>query len=172
MKNKFSHKNLCLRPNFQVAARMEISMKEKQAGLADAGRTLQYPQGIKWTKQRKDVYEVLWQAKEPLSAVQIYSKLDKSDMENKYALSTVYRILTAFEEKGFVNKSTWMGDGTVVYELNRGEHTHYAVCLQCHKRIPLSHCPFAHLHLEEDADDFTITAHKLELYGYCKDCRQ
>ena len=132
---------------------------------------LQYPKGIKWTKQRKAVYEVLWQAKEPLSAVQIYHGIDKAE-QSAYAVSTVYRILATFEEKGMVNKTTWMGDGTVVYELNRGEHTHYAVCLECHKRIALHACPFAHVHLEQETEDFTVTGHKLELYGYCKECKK
>lgn len=132
-------------------------------------RTLQFPQGIKWTKQRKCVYEVLWQATEPLSAVQIYNRVEKNKDE-MYAVSTIYRILAVFEEKGLVSKTTWMGDGTVVYELNRGEHTHYAVCIECHKRVALPSCPFAHVHLEQETGDFTITGHKLELYGYCKDC--
>lgn len=132
---------------------------------------LQYPQGVKWTKQRKAVYEVLWNAKEPLSAVQIYNLVEKAE-DATYAVSTIYRILTAFEEKNLVNKTTWMGDGTVVYELNRGEHTHYAVCLECHKRIALHSCPFAHVHMEQETGDFTVTGHKLELYGYCRDCQQ
>ena len=129
-----------------------------------------YPTGMKWTKQRKAVYDILERAGEPLSAVQIFNCLDKSAQE-AFAISTVYRILTAFEEQHFVTKTTWIGDGTVVYELNRGEHTHYAVCLECHKRIPLEHCPFAHLHIEQETENFTITDHKLELYGYCKDCK-
>lgn len=133
---------------------------------------LPYPQGIKWTRQRKAVYAVLWNAAEPLSAVQIYNRVDKTDMKAMYAVSTIYRILTAFEEKGLVTRTTWMGDGTVVYELNRGEHTHYAVCLECHKRVALPGCPFAHVHLEEEPGDFTVTGHKLELYGYCKECRE
>ena len=132
---------------------------------------LQYPQGIKWTKQRKAVYEVLWQAKEPLSAVQIYNLVEKAE-DSAYAVSTIYRILSAFEEKNLVSKTTWMGDGTVVYELNRGEHTHYAVCLECHKRIALHICPFAHVHMEQETGDFTVTGHKLELYGYCKECKK
>lgn len=131
-----------------------------------------YPEGIKWTKQRKSVYEVLFEAKEPLSAAQIYSRVDKLEPDGGYAPSTIYRILSTFEEKGLVSKTTWMGDGTVVYELNRGGHTHYAVCLECHKRVPLEKCPFAHLHLEGESADFTITSHKLELYGYCKDCKK
>ena len=131
-----------------------------------------YPQGIKWTKQRKNVYAVLQEATEPLTAVQIYHLSEKLAEGGEYALSTIYRILAAFEEKGLVSKTTWMGDGTVVYELNRGEHTHYAVCLECHKRIALQSCPFAHIHLDQETDGFTVTGPKLELYGYCKDCRK
>ena len=131
-----------------------------------------YPQGIKWTKQRKNVYAVLQEATEPLTAVQIYHLSEKLAEGGEYALSTIYRILAAFEGKGLVSKTTWMGDGTVVYELNRGEHTHYAVCLECHKRIALQSCPFAHIHLDQETDGFTVTGHKLELYGYCKDCRK
>lgn len=100
------------------------------------------------------------------------NQVDQTDTEAKYAVSTIYRILAAFEEKGLVTRTTWMGDGTVVYELNRGGHTHYAVCLECHKRVALPGCPFAHVHLEEEPGDFTVTGHKLELYGYCKECRE
>ena len=73
-----------------------------------------YPKGIKWTKQRKDVYDVLRQATEPLSAVQIYNHIEKTDREGNYAVSTIYRILTAFEEQGFVTKTNCVGDGTLV----------------------------------------------------------
>lgn len=136
-----------------------------------------YPQGMKWTRQRKDVYEVLYHAAEPLSAVQIYQQIAKADESGNYAVSTIYRILTAFEEKNLVNKTNWMGDGTVVYELNRGGHTHYAVCMNCNKRIPLQACPFEHIHLQDEGEQgledtgFQIIGHKLELYGYCKECK-
>ncbi|MBR1930825.1 MAG: transcriptional repressor [Lachnospiraceae bacterium] len=145
-------------------------VKEQAVHIIEPTR-VQYPQVIKWTRQRRDVYDVLWQAKEPLTAAQIYSKVVQKSSEDKYAMSTIYRILAAFEEKGLVGRSTWMGDGTVVYELNRGGHTHYAVCLQCHKKVPLAHCPFVHLNLEKEPEGFTITSHKLELYGYCRDCK-
>lgn len=132
---------------------------------------IEYPQGMKWTKQRKCVYRVLWEATEPLNAIQIYNQAERLAEGEEYAVSTIYRILAAFEEKGLVEKSTFMGDGTVVYELNRGGHTHYAVCLECKRRIALQSCPFAHVHLEKENSDFTITGHKLELYGYCKECK-
>lgn len=133
---------------------------------------IQYPHGIKWTRQRKSVYKVLWEAEEPLSAIQIYNRLATQGDGCGYAVSTIYRILAAFEENGLTEKTTWMGDGTVVYNLNRGKHTHYAVCLKCHNRIPLPGCPFAHIHPGQGMDGFTVTGHKLELYGYCKECSQ
>lgn len=153
--------------------KMELRvMKQKQQTTGKIVDNIQYPKGLKWTKQRKSVYRVLWEAVEPLSAVQIFNMAVQGAEGEEYALSTVYRILSAFEERELVEKTTWMGDGTIVYTLNRGEHTHYAVCLECHRRIPLQNCPFAHIHLEQETGDFVITGHKLELYGYCGDCKK
>lgn len=148
------------------------ALGEKQQTPREIVDNLQYPKGLKWTKQRKSVYRVLWEAAEPLSAVQIFNMAVQGVEGEEYALSTIYRILAAFEEMGLVEKTTWMGDGTVVYALDRGEHTHYAVCLECHKRIPLQNCPFTHIYLEQATGDFVITGHKLELYGYCGDCKK
>ena len=133
---------------------------------------MEYPRGMKWTKQRKAVYKVLWETQEPLNAIKIYNLVEQQAEGEEYAMSTIYRILSAFEEQGLVEKEAAMEDGTIYYSLCRGEHTHYAVCLECHKRIPLQSCPFAHIHLEQETEDFVITNHKLELYGYCKNCRK
>ena len=145
---------------------------ERQNKAEGQDKEMQYPAGIKWTRQRKSVYEVLKAAEEPFSAVQIYQHILQQERDVSYAVSTVYRILGIFEEKGMVIRENRIDDGSAVYELNHGGHTHYAVCLECHKRIPLKSCPFAHMHLGGEAEDFTVTGHKLELYGYCKDCRK
>lgn len=134
-----------------------------------------WPEGIKWTKQRKDIFEVLHRAKKPLSAHDIYQEILKDSMVDKanFAISTVYRSLTIFGEKGLVEKSILLGSDTAVYELTEGKHKHYAVCLSCHKLVPLKHCPFEHVehdHMESEEGDFVVTGHKLELYGYCKEC--
>lgn len=135
-------------------------------------KEIHFPEGMKWTRQRKAVYEVLWEEKEPLTPVKLYNLVKQRTSGEEYALSTIYRILAAFEEKGLVEKEASMEDGTLLYSLHRGSHTHYAICLECHKRIALANCPFKHLNLEQEMDDFTITNHKLELYGYCKECRE
>lgn len=150
----------------------KLRIPSKKAPYADCAAEIAYPQGLKWTRQRKSVYKVLWEAKEPLTAIQIYQRVSASAGEDsrEYAVSTIYRILAAFEEKDLVEKDRGMEDGSVSYSLNRGGHTHYAVCLKCHNKIPLRDCPFSHIHLEKDMEDFTVTGHKLELYGYCRNC--
>ena len=135
-----------------------------------------WPEGIKWTKQRKDIYEVLKGAKKPLSALDIYQEILKmSGVDaSTFAISTIYRSLAIFEEKNLVEKSVLLGSDTAVYELADGHHKHYAVCLSCHKLVPLKHCPFEHVKhdsMESDEGDFVVTGHKLELYGYCKECK-
>ena len=51
----------------------QISMEEHKCEHND----ISYPKGLKWTKQRKCVYQVLEEATEPLSAVQIYNRIEK-----------------------------------------------------------------------------------------------
>lgn len=136
---------------------------------------IKWPEGIKWTKQRKDIFEVLRIASKPLSAHDIYQEIlkDTAVDTTNFAISTVYRNLAVFEEKGLVEKSVLLGSDTAVYELCEGNHKHYAVCLSCHKLVPLKHCPFEHVkhdHMESEDGEFVVTGHKLELYGYCKEC--
>lgn len=149
----------------------KLKMKAWENICADGEEVMRFPEGIKWTKQRRSVYRVLWETSEPLSALQIYNLAARNADGEEYAVSTIYRILSAFEEKGFVEKSSWMGDDTAVYTLNRGGHTHYAVCLECRRRIPLRSCPFTHAHMSTAEEGFTVIGHKLELYGYCGACR-
>lgn len=124
---------------------MELHNRQKtlsgEIPYADCGEDIRYPQGLKWTRQRKSVYKVLWEAPEPLSAIQIYQRVAADGADGQYAVSTIYRILAAFEEKGLAEKTVWMEDGSVVYSLNRGGHTHYAICLKCHNRIPCRAAP-------------------------------
>ena len=131
-----------------------------------------WPEGIKKTKQREDVFRVLIEAKEPLSAIEIYNRIQQKSGQINYAISTIYRSLAVFEEKGLVEKSTLMGEDTAVYEWHHGDHKHYAICLKCHKLVPLAKCPFEHVKLDTSDENFTVTSHKLEIYGYCKKCKE
>lgn len=129
-----------------------------------------WPENIKRTRQREAVYDILVNTDEPLSAAEIYRRLEQSQPSSNFAISTVYRALSVFEENGLVSKSMLMGDDTAVYAWDHGTHRHYAICLKCHKRVPLQSCPFEHAKMSTGNEEFQITGHKIELYGYCKQC--
>ena len=139
-------------------------------------KELQLPLNIKKTKQREDVFRVLSESAVPMNAMDIYEKLrertvtlqEESSEKGVYAISTIYRTVQTFEKHGLVEKSMMVGSDMAVYALKAKEHIHYAICLKCHKMVPMKQCPYEHIHFEED--EFTVTNHKIEVYGYCKKC--
>jgi len=124
--------------------------------MRDAGS---WPSGLKRTKPRASVLSALEHARKPLSAMEICSVIEKSG--GSAWLST---------KKGIVVKVSVTSSETALYELNRFEHKHYAVCLGCHKIISMDNCPMEKFvpHIEDN--DFRVTGHNLEIYGYCGDC--
>ncbi len=133
---------------------------------------IRFPEDIKKTKQREEIFFILSNASKPMSAAEIYQYILKNEKNASFAISTVYRVLTVFEEKGYVTKTTRMDSEMAYYEWNLGNHKHYAVCLKCHKMIPLKVCPFDHAKVYPVEEDFSIMGHRLELYGFCKGCRE
>lgn len=127
-----------------------------------------WPVGMKKTKQRMWAYSALEQSEIPLSAAEIYQKI--SNFGAEISLSTVYRILEYFVRETVAVKTTLPESDTAMYALSRRQHTHYAICMGCHKIIELENCPLEHYvpHLSES--EFHILGHRLELYGYCKNC--
>ncbi|HMM06714.1 MAG TPA: transcriptional repressor [Clostridiales bacterium] len=129
-----------------------------------------WPAGLKKTKQRQCVLSVLEQAEKPLSAMEIASLIGKEDCT--IWLSTVYRVLELFVKENVAVKTVLSDSEKAFYELNRNEHKHYAVCLNCHKVVKIDSCPLKDLAPQQIDEDFQITGHKLEMYGYCKDCKE
>nr|WP_042339928.1 transcriptional repressor [Desulfosporosinus youngiae] len=123
---------------------------------------------MKKTKPRESVLSVLEQADKPLSAMEIYSEIEK-DGESAWR-STVYRILELFVKKGLVVKIAMMSNDMALYELNRFQHKHYAVCLCCHKILSMDNCPVEKFMPKIKDDDFRVMGHNLEIYGYCGEC--
>ena len=133
-----------------------------------------WPEGIKKTRQRADIFRVLYDAKLPLSAAEIYKALNEGEKSETYAFSTVYRNLLAFEKAGVISKTILVSEESAVYELKQNSHRHYAVCLLCHTKFPISACPLHEISkdLEKDLPGFCVTGHQLEIYGYCKNCQK
>ena len=117
--------------------------------------------GLKCTTQRIEVMEILSRANVPMTAENIFEKSEG------ISLSTVYRIAEKLAQKGIVTKNTIRDSDKYYYELAMGGHRHYAICLGCGKMKYVDICPVHDLKI----DGFTVTGHKLEIYGYCSDCQ-
>lgn len=127
----------------------------------------QWPAGLKKTKQRQAVWDALLAADRPLSVQELYACLPR---DGGFAVSTVYRVLAAFEECGVVVRTAMLGQETAIYHLKKSSHEHYAICLGCHRQVPIAHCPLERADVQ--TGDFRVTDHRLELYGWCGDCRR
>lgn len=126
--------------------------------------------GLKSTKSRKAILEILLNSENPIAAEQVYQKL----REKKIAvnLSTVYRTLDILDKKGLVNKISIMNDERMLFEYNTLGHRHYLICLDCKKIITVSQCPLVTYEKKlETETNFKIDGHKLYLYGHCGDCQ-
>jgi Fur family ferric uptake transcriptional regulator len=127
--------------------------------------------GIKSTKQRNLLLKLLNQSNELLTADTLYLKVLQED--NTMNLSTIYRILDLFTKKQIIQKSNFLENTTSVFELKRLSHQHHLICLNCKKIIYIDHCPLEKFEKSlESKTNFLISDHKLELYGYCGDCKK
>lgn len=127
-------------------------------------------EGMKSTRHRNAILLLLGQSEHPTTAEDLYISLrEKTASIN---LSTVYRTLDTFVSKNLVIKST-MDDGKSRYELNHHEHKHHLFCVGCHKVISIEDCPMGELQESlKKTIDFDVTGHKLEIYGYCHNCKK
>ena len=131
-------------------------------------QSVDWPKGFKKTKFRQNVLTVLEKSSRPMSASEIYQIMEND--EKTIWISTVYRALGAMEEQGMISRFLIPGSENAFYKLNQPSHCCYAVCLKCHEMISIHHLPLREIFREEQ-ENFEVTEHKFEIYGYCKHCR-
>lgn len=125
--------------------------------------------GVKLTDQRKELLAILLQVHAPMTAEDLFLKL--KEVNPHTCLATVYRNLDVLEAHDVVRQMRLSGNKRE-YELIGEEHYHYLICLCCNKTVRLEHCPLHHYEQKVVAEtDFTITEHRLSMYGYCPQCK-
>lgn len=127
--------------------------------------------GLKNTKRRAAILDILEKSSQPICAERVYKGLKELDVDAD--LSTVYRNLDAMTEKGIVTKINIAGDSSALFELNRMTHSHHLICMGCKKILTIDCCPLnSYERSLEKETNFSISGHKLNLFGYCPECRE
>jgi len=124
--------------------------------------------GLKITKGRISILEILSDNSEGISADCIYERCIKHGKDLN--LSTIYRTLEAFEGKGLVSKFD-IGDGKYNYIIKEGSHKHVLQCSQCLKEVEID-CPMAQIELMiRNKTGFQPMEHELKIKGICEQCK-
>ena len=122
---------------------------------------------LKYTKAREKILRLLESSTDPLSAFDMFYLLDDKTIN----LSTIYRTLQTFEEKGMIIKDVRV-DHKCVYTIKKAHHNHILICTKCNKKIYLNTCPFHEVYENiYDETGFLVNDHNMELYGICKECQ-
>ena len=126
--------------------------------------------GLKNTRQRKAILDILSSSQQPLAAEDVFFMLKQNQIDAN--LSTVYRSLEIMSNKNVVRKVSVSGDNRMLYVLNEHSHQHYLVCVNCKKIQPVGHCPLdAYEKAVAKDTNYTILGHRLDIYGLCPDCQ-
>lgn len=126
---------------------------------------------LKATPQRRLILETLLKQKDHLSSEELYAKVKARDASVGQA--TVYRTLKLLVDAEIVEPLDF-ADGVTRYEPSYGEQHHdHLICSSCGKNIEIMD-PIIEKRQEEIAKElgFTLSNHKMYLYGICSDCRK
>jgi len=132
-------------------------------------------QGYKFTPQRRLVLEVFLENEaDHLSAEEVYQLAREKDRE--IGIATIYRTLDLLVEVGILHKSDF-GDGRRRYELSQegqeDHHHHHLICLQCRQIQEVEEDLLNQLEgLVERDKGFLIVDHRVQFFGYCRECRE
>ena len=124
-------------------------------------------QGLKFTRQRRAIAHVFFNAHGHMSLSELLAMAQKSEASIGYA--TVYRTMKLLAEGGFADAHRFAEGGEVRYEpaVEGGHHDHL-ICMQCGVIIEYEDEEIERLQ-ESIAErlGFEIASHRHEIYGRC-----
>ena len=127
--------------------------------------------GQRLTGQRRRIAEIFLGEAGHRSVEEIYRQVKTKDA--RIGSATVYRTLKLLREAGMATGMS-LGDGFARYEspAGRGHHDHL-ICRACGLIVEFENGRIEALQDEvARKHGFTVTDHKMELYGLCGGCRQ
>ncbi|WP_171450177.1 Fur family transcriptional regulator [Corallococcus carmarthensis] len=126
--------------------------------------------GLKSTRQRSLIIDTFFEVGGHLSVEELWNKVREQD--TKVSVATVYRTMKLLNECGLAHARNF-GDGQTRYEAAAGrEHHDHLICTSCGTIVEFENDRIETL---QDAvarkHGFTVTSHKMELYGLCRECQ-
>lgn len=127
--------------------------------------------GLKLTLQREAICESFFSKDGHRSAEEILIEARKRDP--RVSLATIYRTLKLLQEYGFADAHNFQ-DGQALFEPVFDAHAHHdhLICTKCGRIVEFMDATIERLQTKIAREHyFTITDHKMELYGLCQSCQ-
>lgn len=127
--------------------------------------------GYKVTSQRKAILDVLIKNKGRfMSAENIHSKTVNN--HPKLNLTTIYRNLEILASINLIHKIHRQEGISQYGVICTNSHHHHIICKKCGRTEVIDFCPLQQYMNLAKKKNFTLTEHKIELYGYCNKCKE
>lgn len=126
--------------------------------------------GLRNTQQRDVILHAFLSADKHITVEELFNVIKKNNPEIGYA--TVHRNLSLLRDSGIAEEIK-IGNQKARYEpkLEREHHDHL-ICIKCGRFIEVYDTKIERLQEKlAEANDFRPVRHRLEIYGYCKECR-
>lgn len=125
--------------------------------------------GLKTTRQRHEIVRAFFTAGRHISAEELYQRIHAENPG--IGLVTVYRTLKLLRAAGLATERQF-GEAYTRFDPNPADWPHdHLICTRCGKIQEFEDASLNSLR-ERVARSlgFTVTEHKLELYGFCREC--
>jgi len=126
--------------------------------------------GFKSTRQRDIIASEFLKTGEHVTAEDLYKKINRKHKD--IGFTTVYRTLKLLKKSGLATESIFADNLTRYEPLSEDDHHDHLVCLDCGSITEFENSKIERLQ-EKIADEFGFhtVSHKMDLYGYCSECR-
>ena len=126
--------------------------------------------GFKSTRQRDIIASEFLKTGEHVTAEDLYKKINIKHKD--IGFTTVYRTLKLLKKSGLATESIFADNLTRYEPLSEDDHHDHLVCLDCGSITEFENSKIERLQ-EKIADEFGFhtVSHKMDLYGYCSECR-
>jgi Fur family ferric uptake transcriptional regulator len=126
--------------------------------------------GLKLTRQRDLIASEFLEIGEHITAEELYREISKKYSD--IGFTTVYRTLKLLNKSGLAAERVFADNLTRYEPLSAEDHHDHLICMKCGSITEFQDLKIERLQ-ERVAEEFGFLAvsHKMELYGYCKKCR-
>ena len=137
----------------------------------ETAESLCHERGLRFTKLRRRVLELVWNSHKPIGAYDILDSLNKDG--RKAAPPTVYRALDFLIEADLVHRLDSINAFVGCPDPSSSHTSQFLICRECRSVAELTDAEI-NLMVEQKASNlgFSSIHQMLEIQGLCQDCRE